>query len=77
MGGNRRQIIAPIVLLVLLACLTAYMAISHSLARATSERWVAHTYLVIDTVQRRRRYRGSLGLWRPIFGRENARHNWD
>ena len=52
MGGNRRQIIAPIVLLVLLACLTAYMAISHSLARATSERWVAHTYLVIDTVQR-------------------------
>ena len=52
MGGNRRQIIAPILLLVLLACLTAYMAISHSQASRETQKWVTHTYLVLDANQR-------------------------
>ena len=52
MGGNRRQIIAAVALLVLLACLTAYMAISHSLATRETQKWVTHTYLVLDANQR-------------------------
>jgi PAS domain S-box-containing protein len=52
MGGNRRQIIAPAVLLVLLALLTGYMAVSHAISTRETQKWVTHTYLVIDANQR-------------------------
>ena len=52
MGGNRRQIIAPVVLLALLAILTGYMALSHTLSSRESQNWVTHTYLVLDATQR-------------------------
>ena len=52
MGGNRRQLFVPVALLVLLAILTGYMAVSHSLASRASQQWVNHTHSVIDTVQR-------------------------
>ncbi len=52
MGGIRRQIIAPVALLVLLACLTAFMAINHSRASRENQKWVTHTYLVLDANQR-------------------------
>jgi PAS domain S-box-containing protein len=52
MGGNRRQIFAPVALLVLLALLTGYMAVSHAMSSRESQKWVTHTYLVLDAVQR-------------------------
>jgi PAS domain S-box-containing protein len=52
MSGNRRQIFAPVALLVLLAVLTGYMAISHTLSSRETQRWVSHTYLVLDATQR-------------------------
>ncbi len=52
MGGNRRQILAPVAILLLLACLTAYMAISHSRASRETQKWVTHTYMVMAANQR-------------------------
>ncbi len=52
MGDNRRQILASIALLLLLACLTSYMAIRHSREVRESQAWVTHTYLVMDANQR-------------------------
>ncbi len=52
MGGNRRQIIAPVALLLLLAILTGYIAISHTFSSRETQKWVTHTYLVLDATQR-------------------------
>ncbi len=52
MVGQRRLIAVPVVLLALLAVLTVYMAIGHTLATRESQTWVTHTYRVIDANQR-------------------------
>lgn len=52
MAGRRRTLYVPISLLAVLAVLTTYMAVSHSLITNQNNALVSHTYQVIDANQR-------------------------